>query len=236
MNLIFILGKTLVLREGAMRVARRLRDENRITLENENDGTSVSKSEMPKDNARIVKEFAEDTSIEDSSCISGLFDDDENEESLDGKITGEEKYSELGQDQDTSEENNIPNVYFISLLATDAQNIGARGIPSKAHYLFDIKTEMELKPYGIKFLSAQDLALHYKKSEADSERIKVQESSQETPFFSQNKDGTIIPTVIEPNGQPNIYTMAESFIEKAERDNPGGFYFFDEVPLIKGKI
>ena len=148
--------------------------------------------------------------------------------------SGKDIPNKTDQDQDTVDQNMIPKVYYISLLATDAQNTRARGVPEKAFYLFDIKCEMELKAYGIRFISAQDLVLHYDLNESDPQRARNNEGDQETSFYTIQNRGKVIPTVIKHDGHPNIYTLAERFIEDAERESPGGFYFFDEVPLIKG--
>ena len=95
-------------------------------------------------------------------------------------------------------------IYFISLIGSDAgvfhKGIPSKGIPRKAFYIFDVKSEMEFKKYGIVFLSCQDLLKFY-----------------------QDKTGT--------NGKGiNVYDLVKFYIEK----NPNGYYFLDEVPLIKG--
>ena len=53
-------------------------------------------------------------------------------------------------------------IYFISLVASDAGEVAGKGIPRKAFYIFDVKSEMELKKHGITFLSCQDLLEYYK--------------------------------------------------------------------------
>ena len=91
-------------------------------------------------------------------------------------------------------------IYFISLVGSDAGGCRSKGIPRKAFYIFDVKSEMELKKYGIVFLSCQDLLKFY-----------------------QDKTGT--------NGEGiNVYDLVVFYIER----NPNGYYFLDEVPLIKG--
>ena len=53
-------------------------------------------------------------------------------------------------------------IYFISLVASNAGQFLGTGIPGKAFYIFDIKSEMELKRHGIIFLSCQDLLEYFK--------------------------------------------------------------------------
>ena len=79
-------------------------------------------------------------------------------------------------------------------------DVGDAGIPRKAFYIFDVKSEMELKKHHIKFLSCQDLLEYYKHQ------------------TGENGEGL------------KVYELAQFFIEK----NPNGYYFLDEVPLIKG--
>ena len=51
-------------------------------------------------------------------------------------------------------------VFYLSLVATDEN-----GFPRRDNYLFDIASELELKGYGIMFMSANDLDVyHFKKS------------------------------------------------------------------------
>ena len=93
-------------------------------------------------------------------------------------------------------------IYFISLVGIDVGDYKGNGIPRKAFYIFDVKSEMELKKYGIVFLSCQDLLKFY-----------------------QDNTGT--------NGVSiNVYELVKFYIEK----NPNGYYFLDEVPLIRGGI
>ena len=93
-------------------------------------------------------------------------------------------------------------IYFISLVGSDAGDRNGTGIPRKAFYIFDVKSEMELKKYGIVFLSCQDLL----------------------KFYQDN-------TGMKGVGM-NVYDLVKFYIEK----NPNGYYFLDEVPLMKGGI
>ena len=236
MNSCLILGKTLILREGALRVMKRLRDDFNERLENDDNFKPESIINSFMNSASIKEEIpVVVSSTDDKPRVPGLYDQLEDEEPSEEKRANYQKHKNLAQGQNDSIKCFHSNVYYISLLATDSQNMGARGVPAKAYYLFDIKTEMELEPHGIKFISAQDLALFYKKNKKDPQEIKEKEGVQETPYFTQDSNGQFVPTVVEHDGEPNIYTMAEIFIEEAEKVNPGGFYFFDEVPLIKGK-
>ena len=91
-------------------------------------------------------------------------------------------------------------IYFISLIGSDAGDTIGKGIPRKAFYIFDVKSEMEFKKYGIVFLSCQDLLKFY-----------------------QDKTGT--------DGEGiNVYDLVKFYI----KNNPNGYYFLDEVPLIPG--
>ena len=53
-------------------------------------------------------------------------------------------------------------IYFISLVGSNAGDYDGKGIPRKAFYIFDVKSEMELTRHGIIFLSCQDLLKYFK--------------------------------------------------------------------------
>ena len=197
--------------------------------------TRIDKSNICEDSNEEEQNTGDSGSIDEIDGMNELFNYDVSGSNSKETPSGKDIPNKTDQDQDTVDQNMIPKVYYISLLATDAQNTRARGVPEKAYYLFDIKCEMELKAYGIRFISAQDLVLHYDLNESDPQRARNNEGDQETPFYTIQNRGKVIPTVIKHDGHPNIYTLAERFIEDAERESPGGFYFFDEVPLIKGK-
>ena len=55
------------------------------------------------------------------------------------------------------------NIYVFSLVGSDAGDAKGKGLPRDAHYIFDVKSELELKKHKIKFLSCQDLLKFYKK-------------------------------------------------------------------------
>ena len=221
-----------MLREGAIRIARKLCDEENFKSKNDEMDTRIEDKNIRNDTNEQVQNARDIGSIDEIDGINELFNNDDLGTNSNEKAFGEEILSR--NDQDTVDHNMFPKVYYISLLATDAQNTRARGVPEKAYYLFDIKCEMELEAYGIRFISAQDLVLHYDLNESDPQKARNKEGDQETPYHTIQNRGKIIPTVIKHDGHPNIYTLAERFIEDAERESPGGFYFFDEVPLIKG--
>ena len=224
-----ISGKTLILREGALRIMKRLRDDFNERHENYGNFKSEDENSFYTDaGGRNEKIPADALSADEITCIPETFESMGDEESNQQRIINDEQHKKLIRDQNESLTSFQSNVYYISLLATDAQNMGARGVPQKTYYLFDIKTEMELEPHGIRFISAQDLALFNEQFENDQQNIKDRKGVQES-------NRHFVPTVVEQDGKCNIYTLAENFIEEAERVNPGGFYFFDEVPLIKGK-
>ena len=65
-------------------------------------------------------------------------------------------------------------IYFISLVGSDVGDYKGKGIPRKAFYIFDVKSEMELKKYGIVFLSCQDLLKFYQdKTGTDGKGVNV---------------------------------------------------------------
>ena len=69
------------------------------------------------------------------------------------------------EDDTRSNGDEITPVYFISLLGSDASGEkvkgGGKGLPTKAFYIFDVKSEMELEQHQVRFLSCQDLLEYY---------------------------------------------------------------------------
>ena len=97
------------------------------------------------------------------------------------------------------------NVYFLSLLGTDSNEVYGKGIPrTNAFYFYDVKSRIELRRQGIQFKSAQDLQRFYEEQE--------------------RKNGSKYDTKL------NIYRLVEYFMEH----NRDGYYFLDEVPLLQG--
>ena len=94
-------------------------------------------------------------------------------------------------------------VYFLSLVGTDAGDRYGKGIPRSANYFYDIRSNMELRQHGITFMSAQDLQT-----------------------FHHEHSGILN---VDKNKQLNIYQLVHFFMQH----HPDGYYFLDEVPLIK---
>ena len=90
-------------------------------------------------------------------------------------------------------------IHFLCLVGSDAGDFEGYGIPRNAHYIFDVKSEIELERHKIKFLSCQDLLEFYKKE------------------TGTNGEGV------------NVYELALFYIER----HPNGYFFLDEVPLMK---
>ena len=106
---------------------------------------------------------------------------------------------------------------------------------------------MELEPYGINFLSAQDLSefywqeeiphgeeqkqeetkVNYHKKKKNKSKSKKTRRNQPKIEQIENKKENKRQRKIE---KPNIYQMVEYFMSS----HPNGHYFCDEVPLITG--
>ena len=54
------------------------------------------------------------------------------------------------------------------MVGSDAGDLEAKGVPRKAFYIFDVKSEMELKKHGVIFLSCQNLLEYYKEQTESS--------------------------------------------------------------------
>ena len=79
-------------------------------------------------------------------------------------------------------------IYFISLVGSDAGEPNGKGIPRKAFYIFDVKSEMELVKHNIKFMSCQDLLEYYQKETGtNGEEMNVYELVQF--FIKKNPNG-----------------------------------------------
>ena len=95
-----------------------------------------------------------------------------------------------------------PYAYLLSLLATSVE-----GFPEKEHFLYDVATELELKGFRVKFLSAKDIKEFYKKHHPgyDEEEVNIYEMTKffismhkgssffldEVPFTKASKYGTL---------------------------------------------
>ena len=75
------------------------------------------------------------------------------------------------------DDDNRPYAYLLSLLATSFL-----GFPENEHFLYDVATELELKGFRVKFLSAKDIKEFYKRHHPgyDEEKIDIYEM---TKFF-----------------------------------------------------
>ena len=59
-------------------------------------------------------------------------------------------------------------------MGSNVGDVRGNGIPRNAFYIFDVKSEMELKKYGIVFLSCQDVLKFYQdKTGTNGESINV---------------------------------------------------------------
>ena len=75
------------------------------------------------------------------------------------------------------DDENRPYAYLMSLLATNFN-----GFPEKEHFLYDVATELELKGFRVKFLSAKDIKEFYKKHHPDYDEEKI-DIYEMTKFF-----------------------------------------------------
>ena len=79
-------------------------------------------------------------------------------------------------------------IYFISLVGSNAGVKNGKGITRKAFYIFDVKSEMELKKHGITFLSCQDLLEYYKEqTRTNGEDMNVYDLVEF--FIERNRNG-----------------------------------------------
>ena len=74
------------------------------------------------------------------------------------------------------------------MVGSDAGIYKGKGIPRKAFYIFDVKSEMELEKHNIKFMSCQDLLEYYQKETGtNGEEMNVYELVQF--FIKKNPNG-----------------------------------------------
>ena len=119
-------------------------------------------------------------------------------------------------------------IYFLSLVGTNARENGGEHLTPNSTYLYDIISELELLPYGIKFLSVQDLFEYYNKYQEEDKNQDVKRRKK-TRKKTRRKEAR--PNQTPKNIQPkNIYDMVHYFMSK----NPNGYYFCDEVPILVG--
>ena len=141
--------------------------------------------------------------------LEEMFEIDEKEAYDDQDVTDYPSEEKIEEDEKKESGIQQPNVYFLSLVATDANDFRnkGKGVPRKCRYFFDVRSEMELENYGVQFLSAQDLELFYYEKQLSS---------------GAEQEGMA----------PNIYQLAVFFIAH----HPNDYHFIDEVPLLKGSL
>ena len=202
---------------------RAVQQENKITLKESKEGNDNSTGDnedvIDRGNGEeidisVLKLQEESSDKEEPLFLEDIFDaTDENDVASEARNSNHTSKEEINIDpnQETSEGLEIPNVNFLCLVATDAndkKSIGsAKGLPRKCRYFFDVRSEMELENYNVRFFSAQDLEEFY---------IEKQLS------LGVALEGTT----------PNIYQLAVFFIAH----HPNDYHFLDEVPLLKGKF
>ena len=221
----------MVLKETSIRMAKRIekafrtvRQENKTTLKESKEGNDNltggnedvidgGKGEEIDISVSSVQEESKDKE-EEPLFLGDIFEaTDERDVASEVRNSKHSSKEEINIDpnQEASKEHEVPNVNFLCLVATDAndkKSIGAaKGIPRKCRYFFDVRSEMELENYNVRFLSAQDLEEFY---------IEKQLS------LGVELEGTT----------PNIYQLAVFFIAH----HPNDYHFLDEVPLLKGKF
>ena len=119
------------------------------------------------------------------------------------------------------------------MVGTDANDYRGKGIPKNAHYWFDIKSEMELDNYGVKFYSAQDLKEFYTQNQQRNKnkgKFNIQQSSS---LSSDGPNELLEADSSEDRHEDhiNIYELVHYFA----KNNPNDLYFLDEVPLIRSR-
>ena len=84
--------------------------------------------------------------------------------------------------EENTEEDNKPNVFFISLVATSFD-----GFPEREHYLYDIATGMEFQGFRVKFLSVKEIKEFYRKHHPHFDESKVTIYEMTQFFIHMNK-------------------------------------------------
>lgn len=231
-NLSRVLGKTLLSKEAAIRMAQKTEQQRNKTRVNQRMTTLKTESQNQMDeeigegtnvpsyvSASTLDETGKDNDEEISQVAMRLLKHSKEIKQFEKQrfytIREEIAYCEIREKAEklhrglrTSQR--ISKVYYLSLVATDAGSEG-RGIPRKVPYWFDVKSEMELEDYGVNFLSAQDLQEFYYERESWKE-------NEEPRNYT---DGV------------NIYTLVQYFILHNSY-NTNDVYILDEVPFLKG--
>ena len=222
----------MVLKETSIRMAKRIEEkfgaaqqENKINTKETkevNDNSTGDNEDLIDGGAgeevgiSVLKLQEESSEKEEEPLfLEDMFEaTDESDVALEAensKQISNEEGTDIDPNQEASKGPEVPNVNFLCLVATDAndkKSIGAaKGIPRKCRYFFDVRSEMELENYNVRFFSAQDLEEFY---------IEKQLS------LGVELEGTT----------PNIYQLAVFFIAH----HPNDYHFLDEVPLLKGRF
>ena len=98
-------------------------------------------------------------------------------------------------------------MFYISLLASDANEPSGKGYPRGDHYVYDVKARLLMQQYGIQFLTTRDLKEYYKD----------RSSKYDMPEDSLGSTGIA------------VYRLAQKFISDHQTD----CFFIANVPLIR---
>ena len=96
------------------------------------------------------------------------------------------------------------------MVGSDAGIYNGKGIPRKAFYIFDVKSDMEFEKHDIKFMSCQDLLKYYQKETGTKgEEMNVYELVQF--FIRKNPNGYYLLDEV-PLIQGTIFQLLKYFI------------------------
>ena len=232
-SIALILGKTLLSKETAIRMIEKIQQQMNIIQEYH--GTAVleikSQNQMEKqvDGGTIDPTYVSSSTLDETEKDNGgeisqvalrLMKHSREIKQFEKKrfstVREEIAYFEIREKaeqlrREIQNSQRTAQVYYLSLVATDAGSRSGRGIPTNVHYWFDVKSQMELEDYGVNFLSAQDLQEFYYERES-------WKGNEEQRNYT---DGI------------NIYTLVQYFILHNSY-NTNDVYILDEVPFLKG--
>ena len=155
-----------MLKESSIRMAKRIKEgvaiareenEKSVLEEEENNNYANSSREIQdvadggvENEVNISLSKVPEESDEDELyplALEEIFEIDEKEEHDDQDVTDYQSEEKIDGDQIKESSSGIqqPNVYFLSLVATDANDFRnkGKGIPRKCRYFFDVRSEME---------------------------------------------------------------------------------------------
>ena len=98
-------------------------------------------------------------------------------------------------------------MFYISLLASDANEPSGKGNPRGEHYVYDVKARLLMQQYGIQFLTTGDL----------KEYCKHRSSKCDMPEDPLSSQGIA------------VYRLAQKFIS----DHKNDCFFIAHAPLIR---